>query len=227
MNYKRIYDEIINNRIVNRLDKKDSLIERHHIIPRCLGGTDDDYNLVCLTPREHFLCHLLLTKIYNEKNTAYYYKIIKAFFMMFSYSKNNSTRHVRINARLYENLKKVWIESLRISQSGENNSQFGSRWINNGIIDKKLLKEEKIPVGFVFGRIKKVKQPKTKKIDKRNSNIRKYSEWYILYKEHGFKKFSEIVGYTASQQNLVMQFSKYVEDFIPNPGGRRYGFNKG
>jgi hypothetical protein len=227
MNYKRIYDEIINNRIINKLDKKLVSVEQHHIIPRCVGGTDEESNIVSLTPREHFLCHLLLTKIYTDEATPFYYKIVKAFFMMFSYSKNNSTRHVRINGRVYENLKKDWIKSLRLSQSGENNSQFGCRWINNGIVDKMLRKEEKIPEGFVFGRIKKVKQPKTKKIDNRNNNIRKYSEWYILYKEHGFKKFSEMVGYTASQQNLVMQFSKYVEDFIPNPGGRRYGFNKG
>lgn len=61
-----------NNRIYNNIidrAKSRSLIgykERHHIIPRCIGGLDDDQNLVDLTAREHFICHLLLAKIYNH-----------------------------------------------------------------------------------------------------------------------------------------------------------------
>lgn len=38
-------------------------IEKHHIIPRSLEGTDDKDNIVKLTAREHFVCHLLLTKM--------------------------------------------------------------------------------------------------------------------------------------------------------------------
>jgi hypothetical protein len=37
--------------------------EKHHIIPRCLGGSDDPSNLIFLTAREHFVAHWLLTKI--------------------------------------------------------------------------------------------------------------------------------------------------------------------
>lgn len=45
--------------------------ERHHIIPRSLGGSDDPENLVNLTPREHFICHLLLIKmVVNEGDRA-------------------------------------------------------------------------------------------------------------------------------------------------------------
>ena len=36
--------------------------ERHHIVPKSLGGPDDDCNLVTLTYREHFIAHWLLTK---------------------------------------------------------------------------------------------------------------------------------------------------------------------
>ena len=36
--------------------------EKHHILPKSLGGTNDKHNLVELTCREHYICHLLLTK---------------------------------------------------------------------------------------------------------------------------------------------------------------------
>lgn len=60
--YKRWYDQII-ERAKNRA--LDDYKERHHILPRCLGGLDDEGNLVDLTYREHFLVHWLLTKIYS------------------------------------------------------------------------------------------------------------------------------------------------------------------
>lgn len=48
--------------------------EKHHIIPRSLGGTDDPSNLVKLTAKEHFICHLLLTKMVTgvHKRSMYY-----------------------------------------------------------------------------------------------------------------------------------------------------------
>jgi hypothetical protein len=38
--------------------------ERHHVIPRCIGGSDDPSNIVRLTPEEHYVAHQLLVKIY-------------------------------------------------------------------------------------------------------------------------------------------------------------------
>jgi hypothetical protein len=58
--YSIWYYSIINNaqgRIVV------GYIEKHHILPRSLGGSDDVSNIVNLSAREHFVCHLLLTKM--------------------------------------------------------------------------------------------------------------------------------------------------------------------
>ena len=51
--------------IVNRAKARSTVgyFERHHIIPKSLGGTNDVDNLVNLTAREHFICHWLLTKM--------------------------------------------------------------------------------------------------------------------------------------------------------------------
>lgn len=54
------YYKIISNRITN---EPIGYVEKHHIIPKCLGGTNSKLNLVKLTAREHFICHVLLTKM--------------------------------------------------------------------------------------------------------------------------------------------------------------------
>lgn len=41
--------------------------ERHHIIPKSLGGLDVEYNTVLLTAKEHFVSHLLLVKICEKR----------------------------------------------------------------------------------------------------------------------------------------------------------------
>lgn len=44
-----------------------SYFERHHIKPRCVGGSDDEDNLVLLTGREHFVAHCLLAMIAKKE----------------------------------------------------------------------------------------------------------------------------------------------------------------
>ena len=65
MNYKKHYDLLI-NRAINRTIN--GYTENHHIIPRCIGGTDEKTNLVKLTPEEHYIAHQLLVKIYPKEN---------------------------------------------------------------------------------------------------------------------------------------------------------------
>ena len=43
---------------------------KHHIIPRSLGGTDEQSNLVNLTPREHFLAHMILSKMFSGRDKS-------------------------------------------------------------------------------------------------------------------------------------------------------------
>jgi hypothetical protein len=63
MNYSNIYERIVAR---GRERVLEGYKERHHIIPRCLGGTDDPENLVDLTPEEHYVCHQLLVKMYPK-----------------------------------------------------------------------------------------------------------------------------------------------------------------
>lgn len=149
MDYQRIYNQIIENRKQNLAE---GYIEKHHIIPRSLGGTDDKENLVKLTAREHFICHYLLAKMY-KKETFNWYKMNHAFLMM----KCGSITNFRyFNSRLYNALKCNRSALMSIVQSGKNNSQHGSMWICNTELkeNKKIKKEDEIPEGWIKGRNK-------------------------------------------------------------------------
>lgn len=74
--YSRIYYSII-ARAKSR--KKTGYTETHHILPKSMGGTDEKSNLVDLTAREHYICHLLLPKITDGDNR---YKMIYAYTIM-------------------------------------------------------------------------------------------------------------------------------------------------
>ena len=68
--------------------------EKHHIIPKCMGGTDDPDNLVMLPSRAHFIAHALLHKAYPEHR-----RLAHAFAMMIV---NNPRQNRVSSSRLYE-----------------------------------------------------------------------------------------------------------------------------
>lgn len=69
MNYENHYNMLIERAQRRNWTKTTSgcYVELHHILPRCLGGIDDNENLVYLTAKEHYVAHLLLAKIHNSK----------------------------------------------------------------------------------------------------------------------------------------------------------------
>jgi hypothetical protein len=89
MDYQKIYNALI-DRANNRISE--GYIEKHHIIPRCLGGTDDEINLVALYPEEHFLAHQLLVKLHPTNK-----KLLFAAQLMTTHSTNN-----RINNKMFK-----------------------------------------------------------------------------------------------------------------------------
>lgn len=104
MNYRKNYYEYAEYVKTLARNKKDAYYESHHIHPRCLGGSDSKENLVLLTPREHFLAHYLLCKMYE--GTAEYYKLLNAFVCM----RVREERQPFINSRLYNKARHTFAE---------------------------------------------------------------------------------------------------------------------
>ncbi|AGG57802.1 hypothetical protein VPBG_00030 [Vibrio phage helene 12B3] len=75
MDYKRIYDNLCSSRKCRGI-VREAGFEVHHILPRSMGGTDKESNLVKFTPREHFFAHVLLEKI--TRDTPNHPQMLKA-----------------------------------------------------------------------------------------------------------------------------------------------------
>jgi hypothetical protein len=121
MNYKWHYEKLCRSRKYKPTIDKDGYYETHHILPKSLGGTEDDENLVRLTAREHFIAHLLLWKM-TQDDTFSNWKMARAL------SYNRFGQHGRkkcINSWRYEIAKKAYSisrsEYLRENQFGRKN----------------------------------------------------------------------------------------------------------
>ena len=95
--YKSWYNSIIqkaNNRTISTYK------EKHHILPRCLGGKDNQENLVELTAREHFIVHMLLCKFTKGQARI---KMLYAFNFMSVV--RNKYRDYKINSKIAQKLR--------------------------------------------------------------------------------------------------------------------------
>lgn len=97
MDYQKIYNQLI-ERAQNRT--LEGYKEKHHILPKCLGGSNDKENLVELTAREHFLCHMLLCEIY-PKNV----KLYQALWLMSTNKNKTEGKRYKVSSRVYERIK--------------------------------------------------------------------------------------------------------------------------
>ena len=134
--YTRWYHNII-EQARNRIT--DGYIERHHIIPRSLGGSNDASNLVNLTAREHFICHWLLTKMHAEEARG---KMISALYLM----QGKNQYQVRyINSKVYSTLREEYSQYIsnlnkgrvqpltenikqKAAQTGRKRASFSEEW---------------------------------------------------------------------------------------------------
>ena len=228
MDYKNIYHSIIENRLKTPYL---GYAECHHILPRSLGGSDSKSNLVDLSAREHFVCHLLLTKMYKS-DTPEGKKMIKAFMMMLWCKDGSQQRYM--SSRKFQILREKFSGIQSESQSGEGNSQYGTSWCHNDITreTKKIRDGDSLSGDWKIGRVfdldkleierlqlkAQSKMIKELQIETHKKQLREY---HIIYNTVGFKELVKITGYDKSQENLVQSFSRHLSDFVPQPRKKR------
>lgn len=229
VNYERIYKNLVKK----GLERKEKLEHKevHHIIPRCLSGENIKSNLVSLTPREHFIAHLLLYKIYKNKVGLINDELAKLSCAIVYMANTRENKLKQNNSRLYEKAKiisKQYIGKVTSnSQLGENNSNFGNIWITNKeTFESKLIhKNENIPDGWIKGR-KIVKETAAERRHNYFKNKRKirYEKYIKLLeirkyqKEFSWEAACEKFNYTSSVQNFsqtMARFRKRFDEIFP------------
>jgi len=127
--YKSWYDSIIQKAKVRNLF---GYKEKHHILPRCLGGKDNQENLVELTAREHFIVHMLLCKFTKGEAKR---SMLYAFHAMSYYKKDG--RDYKINSRVAQKLRlelkfsKEHIIKLSEAKKGKTSNRKGKKASEN------------------------------------------------------------------------------------------------
>lgn len=111
MNYHKIYNSLVEQAKTSPFE---GYKESHHIIPKCMGGSDDDSNLVLLSARQHYIAHLLLVKINPQNHRLVYAANMMTVPTSKSKERTNNRRYEWIRERLLEaERQKVFSEETR------------------------------------------------------------------------------------------------------------------
>lgn len=135
MNYKKIYDELIDKARKRNLEEK--YIEHHHIIPISCGGKNNSENIVSLYPREHYIAHKLLHYIYPKNNSLKYAYCMMTFTTLDSCKKSNritTNRYYHISGRDYEYCRNL-LKNIKPPT-------LGKIYINNGVKNLTIYENE-------------------------------------------------------------------------------------
>jgi len=179
MNYDKFIQDILELR--GRFGiTGDEYKERHHIVPKCIDGSDEESNLIDLYAREHFIAHKLLIEKYPDN-----IKLKRAFTMMLPRGKNKV--RVDITPEEYEELRLIYSEAnkgdnnpakrpevrKKISENsnnkGENNPRYGVR------LDDEL--KNKISIATKLA-MNKLSPDKIKKISDAKKKYNAVSSWW-------------------------------------------------
>ena len=102
--YKEFIENILNNR--GRFACGEEYHERHHILPKCMGGTNDESNMIDLFAREHFIAHKLLA-LENPDNNS----LVFAWSCM-AFPSTNSQKRYELTPEEYEEARKALSKAL-------------------------------------------------------------------------------------------------------------------
>jgi hypothetical protein len=111
MNYERHYDLLIERARGRVLENV--YVEKHHVVPSCLGGSDGADNIVNLLPEEHYLAHQLLVKMYPQESKLYYAALMMTV----------SNERIHRNNKTYSWIRRKVSENRRIRQTGLKHSE--------------------------------------------------------------------------------------------------------
>ena len=142
---RRTYDWLI-NRARGRIKIK-GVHDNHHIVPSCLGGSDDKSNIAVLTYDEHFLAHWILALITEGQNR---YLMLNAIMRMVCLSDTHSNRI--IPRWRYKLARQAVAEAYRAFNTGKPKPESYRRYMKNNLRLATITEEVALQIYIADGR---------------------------------------------------------------------------
>ena len=222
MNAEKIYCQLIERSQNQIRNKANAYFEQHHILPKCLGGSDCVDNLVLLTAREHFIAHILLTKIHPHNA-----KIAYALHMMSVRSDTVGERN-KINSRLYSQAKNALSKFVTLNGDLKKHHDVDLSafiWLTKDGLNKKIhqdsmLVSKLLQSGWTRGRAKFLRKsptqetrdkisntvkgrPSNNKGKQLSTNGKSYEEIYGVEKAKELKQLRSIKGKNKPKSKYI------------------------
>lgn len=216
MDYQKHYNALI-IRAKNR--HQFGYTETHHIVPRCMGGTDNKDNLVELTPEEHYIAHQLLVKLYpNNVN------LIRAASMMCTNRPTN---------KLYGWIRRRHSEIQSSLMSGSGNTMYNKRWVSNEyktiLVEKEIAEHLLISKSYIQGKkakrapcgclvrnrcIEHEQKRKNAALRKKEEFIKHTTKMFEEFKNSNIRSITEFARIkNTSQPALTRVWKKYIPEY--------------
>lgn len=203
MDHKQVYNRIIERAKSRGYGNKKYRIkgqtpeintEVHHIIPKSIGGTNSKKNLVVLSLKEHYICHLLLTRIYEDNS------MIKAFYAMTNRWKLSASMYDyyrgKYHDRLSEKAKKQWTDEARKKCS----EAMKERWKDKEYANK------------VYAGVRKYVEENPEEVAKKTKLVHDYNKT-----DEGRKKMSDALKTRWEDDELKERYSKRMRELHKDP----------
>lgn len=199
------YNEFINNILETRgrFACGDEYHERHHIVPKCMGGTNEEENLIDLFAREHFIAHKLLADE-NPDN----HKLVYAYICM-AFVKNDKHQRYELSPEEYENAKII----LSKARSEDNKKRFENEDERNKQRDIQKKRFEDPAERIKNGEYTKKRYENTEEHIKQSETMKKKYKDPEMRKKTGMasKKMWQNEEYRQKQIEIAKQISQSPE----------------
>lgn len=141
--FLKVYNNFIETKLKRGLDKSklSGYYEKHHILPKCMGGENKDSNYVLLTYREHIFAHKLLCRIYPDEPGNF----ISLYAILINTNKYHD-RDISLSSKYLSEFKKDYISKIKdisLKQLGKEVSEETRKKISLSNIGRKLSEETK------------------------------------------------------------------------------------
>ena len=212
--YIKTYDQLIEKSKTRGLNKKklNGYYEKHHIIPKCEGGSNKRDNLVLLTYREHIIAHRLLIRIYPDSKGLKY-----ALYKLINPKSEKGRDNIGVKMFSFNELEEMRISSVEYLKEiniGKKHSDSSKNKMRTAHLGKKLSKETKELLSSIRkGHI--TSETTRQKIS--NSNLNK-----IFSDSHKINLSKSLKGKHLSKERVdsISGFNSSLAKKIIDPTGR-------